>query len=87
MLEKVRCLLSNAGLDKSFWAEAIVYARHLIDGSTAIGGKTPLEIWSKKAAQDHDLLRKFRSLTYFSAKDCKVNPRARSLCFWVSKGI
>ena len=39
LLEKVRCLLSNARLDKSFWAEAIVYASHLISGSTAIGGK------------------------------------------------
>jgi len=29
LLEKVRCLLSNASLDKS-WAEAIVYANHLI---------------------------------------------------------
>ena len=43
-LEKVRYLLSNARLDKSFWAEAIVYASHLINESTAIGGKTPLEI-------------------------------------------
>ena len=31
LLEKVRCLLSNAGLHKSFWAEAIVYASHLIN--------------------------------------------------------
>ena len=55
-LEKARCLLSNARLDKSFWAESIMYASHLINRSTAIGGKTPLEIWSKKTAQDHDLL-------------------------------
>ena len=48
LLEKAQCLLSNARLDKSFWAEAIVYASHLINGlsSTAIGGKTPLEVWS-----------------------------------------
>jgi len=44
LLEKVWCLLSNARLDKSFWAEAIVYAGHLINRSTAIGDKTPLEI-------------------------------------------
>ena len=56
LLEKVRWLLSNAGLDKSFWAEAIVYASHLINGSTAIGGKTPLKIWSGKATQGHALL-------------------------------
>ena len=86
LLEKARCLLSNARLDKSFWAEAIVYASHLINGlsSTAIGGKTPLEVWSSKATQVYDLLRIFESSAYFSAKDGKVN---RSLYFWVSKGI
>ena len=66
--------MSNARLDKSFWAEAIVYDSHLINGSTAIGGKTPLKIWSGKAAQDYGLLHKFESPTYFSAKDGKVNP-------------
>jgi len=52
LLEKVLCLLSNARLDKSFWTERIVYASHLINGlsSTATGGKTPLEVWSGKAA-------------------------------------
>ena len=37
-LEKVRWLLSNERLDKSFWVEAIVYGNHLINGlsSTAI---------------------------------------------------
>ena len=69
-------MLSNARLDKSFWAEAIVYASHLINGlsSTAIGGKTPLEVWSEKAAQDHGLPREFGSPAYFSAKDGIVNP-------------
>ena len=44
LLEKVRWLLSNAGLDKSFSAEVIVYASHLMNRLTAIGGKAPLEI-------------------------------------------
>ena len=43
-----------------------------------IGGKTPLEVWSEK---DHDLLRKFKNLTYFCAKDGKVNPRAKKFMF------
>ena len=83
MLEKAQCLLSNALLDKSFWAEVIVYASHLINGlsSTAIGGKAPLEVWSGKAAQDHDLLRVFESPAYFSAKNGKVNPRAKKFVF------
>jgi len=83
LLEKVRYLLSNARLDKSFWGEVIVYSSYLINGlsSTAIGGKTPLNNWSGEASQDYDLLRVFESPTYFSAKDGKVNPRAKSLCF------
>ena len=84
LLEKIRYLLSNASLDKSFWVWALVYASHLMNrlSSTVIGGKTPLEIWSGKAAQDHDLLREFRSPTYFSAKDDKVNPRAKKFIFF-----
>jgi len=76
LLEKFRYLLSNARLDKSFWAEVIVYASHLINGlsSTAIGGKTPLDICSGEAAQDYNMLRVFESPTYFSAKDVQVNP-------------
>ena len=46
VLEKLWSLLSNAQLDRSFWAEAVVYANHLMNrlSSSAIGGKTPLEI-------------------------------------------
>ena len=57
-----------------------MYASHLINRSTAIGGKTPLEIWSGKAAQDHGLLREFESPT-FCAKDGMVNPRAKKFVF------
>ena len=79
LLDKVQWLLSNARLDKSFWAEAIMYASHLINelSSTAIGSKTLLEVWYGKAAQDHGFLREFGSPAYFSAKDGKVNPRAK----------
>ena len=46
LLEKVRYLLSNASLDKSFWAEALVYVIHLMNclWSTTIGGKISLNI-------------------------------------------
>ena len=60
-----------------------MYASHLINGlsSTTVGGKTLLEVWSGKAAQDHDLLREFGSPAYFSAKDDIVNPRAKKFVF------
>ena len=44
LLEEVRRLLSNAGLDRSFWAEATEYASYLRNRSTAIGGKAPLDM-------------------------------------------
>jgi len=41
LLEKLLCLLSNAQLDKSFWAKVLVYASHLMNclSLTAIEGK------------------------------------------------
>nr|GEU76321.1 retrovirus-related Pol polyprotein from transposon TNT 1-94 [Tanacetum cinerariifolium] len=47
LLEKVWCMLSNAGLGKEFWAEAVTYTCHLINRlpSTAIDGKIPFEKW------------------------------------------
>ena len=55
VLEKVCCMLSNAELSKSFWAKALAYTFHLINSLSlsAIGGKTLLEVWSRKVAQDY----------------------------------
>ena len=58
-----------------------MYASHLINGLTVIGGKTSLEIWYGKATQGHDLLREFESPAYFRAKDGMVNPRAKKFVF------
>ena len=43
LMEKVQCMLSNAGLGKEFWADAMTYACHLINRlpSTAIDDKIP----------------------------------------------
>ncbi|KAH9704495.1 retrovirus-related pol polyprotein from transposon TNT 1-94-like protein [Citrus sinensis] len=83
LLEKVRCMLSNAGLDKKFWVEAVSYASHLVNRrpSTAIGGKTPMEMWSGKHAQDYDSLRIFGCPAYYHVKDGKLDPRARKSIF------
>ena len=60
-----------------------MYASHLINGlsSTAIGGKTSLEVWSGEAAKGPGLLREFESPAYFSTKDSMVNPRAKKFVF------
>ena len=83
LLEKLRYLLSNAKLNKSFQAEALEYASHLMNRllSTVIGGKTSLDIWSSGVAQDYSLLRVFECPTYFSVKDDKLNLRAKMFAF------
>ncbi|KAH9753759.1 hypothetical protein KPL71_015193 [Citrus sinensis] len=88
LLEKVRCILSHAGLDKTFWAEAVSYASHLINRlpSTTIGCKTPMEMWSGKHAQDYDSLRIFGCPAYYHVKDGKLDPRARKSIFVGFKG-
>ena len=83
LLEKVRCMLSNAGLDKRFWAEAVMYASHLIYRlpSAALNGKTPLVVWSGKPINDYDTLHVFGSTTYYHVKESKLDPRAKKALF------
>ena len=83
LLEKVRCMLSNAGLGKQFWVEAVMYASHLINRlpSIALNGKTPLEVWSGKLANDYDTLRVFGSTAYYHVKESKLDPRAKKALF------
>ena len=40
-----------------------------------------MDIWSGGAAQDYNLLLVFESPAYFSAKDGKINPRAKKFVF------
>ena len=46
LLDRIRCMLSNASLGKEFWAEAINIAAWLINRSpcTSIECKSPKEI-------------------------------------------
>ena len=90
LLEKVRCMLSNAGLGKEFWAEAVTYACHLINRlpSTAIGGRIPLEVWSGKPVTDYDSLHVFGCSAYYHVKESKLDPRARKAIFvGMSSGV
>jgi len=48
---------------------------------SAIGGKTPLKIWSGKAAQDYDSLRIFGCSTYYHIKEDKLDPKAKKGVF------
>ena len=90
LLEKVRCMLSNAGLGKQFWAEAVMYASHLINRlpSAALNAKTPLEVWSGKPINDYDTLHVFGSTSYYHVKESKLDPRAKKALFMgVTSGV
>jgi len=76
-------MLSNSALSKSFWAEALRYACHLINNvpSPVIEGKTLMKVWSEKATQDYDSLRIFESHAYYRIKEDKLDPRAKKCMF------
>lgn len=50
IMKKVRCMIIDAGVSKSFWAEAVLTAVYLINRipSKGSGAKSPEEIWSGK---------------------------------------
>ena len=90
LLEKVRCMLSNVGLGKQFWAEAVMYASHLINRlpSAALNGKTPLEVWFGKPINDYDTLHVFGSTAYYYVKESKLDPWAKKALFMgVTSGV
>ena len=90
LLEKVRCMLSNAGLGKQFWAEAVMYASHLINRLplAALNVKTPLEVWSGKPTNNYDTLRVFGCTAYYHVKESKLDLRAKKALFMgVTSGV
>ena len=82
-LEKVQYLLSNASLDKSFWVKTIKYASHLLNRlpTIAIGGKTPLEIWSGGVARDHGSFRAFDCSAYVDVTKDMLDSNMNKLVF------
>ncbi|KAG8480151.1 hypothetical protein CXB51_024883 [Gossypium anomalum] len=90
LLEKVRCMLSNAGLGKQFWAEAVTYAGHLVNRlpSSALERKTPMEVWSGKSTTVYDSLHVFGSTAYYYVKESKLDPRAKKALFMgITSGV
>ena len=75
-------MLSNAGLSKDFWVEAVSTTCFLVNRSlsTAIEFKTPKEVWSGKPA-DYLNLRIFGCPAYMHVSEGKLEPRARKCIF------
>ncbi|KAL3505149.1 hypothetical protein ACH5RR_034990 [Cinchona calisaya] len=82
LLERARCMISNAGLTKDFWAEAISTACHIVNPapSAAIDFKTPKEVWSSTPANYSDL-KIFGCPTYMHVNDGKLEFRAKKFIF------
>ncbi|KAE8703180.1 BTB/POZ domain-containing protein [Hibiscus syriacus] len=57
LLERTRAMLRDAGLEKSFWAEAVNTTCYLVNRapSTTIELKTPMEMWTRKPADYSNL--------------------------------
>jgi transposase InsO family protein len=58
IISKARCMLSNVGMSRHFWAEAASTACYLINRlpSIPLDKKTPIEVWSDTPA-DYSQLR------------------------------
>jgi len=84
IISKARCMLSNAGLDRQFWAEAASTACYLINRSPsiAIDKKTPIEVWSGSPA-DYSQLRVFGCTAYAYVDNGKLEPRAIKCIFFL----
>ena len=65
IISRARCMLSNAGMHRRFWAEAANTACYLINMSPSIPleKKTPIEVWSGSPA-DYSQLRVFGCTSY-----------------------
>ena len=77
IMERVRCMLSESGMEERFWAEAASTTVYLINRSpsSAIDYKLPEELWSgAKPGIKH--LRRFGSTAYVHTTKAKTSPRA-----------
>lgn len=72
VVEKARCLLFDAGLEKKFWAEAVNTAVYIRNRSVASGlnNKTPLETWTGRKP-DVSNIRIFGSTAMVHIPKCK----------------
>ncbi|GJR98627.1 retrovirus-related pol polyprotein from transposon TNT 1-94 [Tanacetum coccineum] len=82
IMEKVRCMLSHANLDKDFWVEAATTATYLINRSPhrSLDGNIPEILWSGNLV-DYSNLRVFRCPVYVHVNEGKLVPRVVKCIF------
>nr|GEW33082.1 hypothetical protein [Tanacetum cinerariifolium] len=81
-MEKVRCMLSHANLDKDFWVEAATTATYLINRSPhrSLDGNIPEILWLGNSV-DYSNLRVFGCPVYVHVNEGKLVPRAVKCIF------
>jgi transposase InsO family protein len=77
---KARCMLSNAGMSRRFWAEAASTANYLINRSPSIPLDKSIEVWSGTPA-DYSHLRVFGCTAYAHVDNGKLEPRVVKCIF------
>ena len=82
LMEKVKCLLVELGLEEQFWAEAVSTSAYVtnMSPSSAIDGNIPEELWLGKKP-DYLHLRKFGFVVYIHADQGKLKARAKKGIF------
>ena len=82
ILERVRCMLTSAGLKKVFWAEAVSTTTYLISRCPliALHMKTPKKVWLGHPP-NLDKPRVFGCIAYAHIRQDKVEPRALKCMF------
>lgn len=78
IMNKVRSMLSESGLDQKFWAEAASTSVYVINRlpSSAIEFKIPEQMWTS-ALPDLSRLRRFGCVVYVHSDEGKLNPRSK----------
>ncbi|XP_074371800.1 putative mitochondrial protein AtMg00710 [Apium graveolens] len=78
LLDRARCMLSNTGQTRRFWAEAVNISHYLINHGphTCIHLKTPIEKWFGKPV-DYSDLRFFGRTVYYHVNEGKLEPGAK----------
>ncbi|GJT34447.1 retrovirus-related pol polyprotein from transposon TNT 1-94 [Tanacetum coccineum] len=77
IMEKVRCMLSHANLDKDFWVEAATTVTYLINRypHISLDGNIPEILWLGNSV-DYSNLRVFGCPVYVHVNEGKLVPRA-----------
>ena len=70
----------HAGISKSFLTEVLAYVYYLVNRlpSSAIGGKTPVKVWSERVTQDNNSLQVFVYPAYYQGR--QVGPEGEKRC-------